>query len=117
MNKTAAFVLAACISALSVAQTKDSDDESSFITYKIKAGDTFNQFAQKYLQQPVDLNEIYKVNPIKSVDLLPIGAELNIPRHMLKHRPSKAAVMRLSAPLLPRVQPSKCPQSAMCHCY
>lgn len=96
MNKTATFVLAACISALSVAQTKDSDDESSFITYKIKAGDTFNQFAQKYLQQPVDLNEIYKVSPIKSIDLLPVGAELNIPRHMLKHRPSKATVMSLS---------------------
>jgi hypothetical protein len=96
MNKTAAWVLAACISATALAQTKDSADESSLITYKIKAGDTFNQFAQKYLQQPVDLNEIYKVNAIRSIDLLPIGTELNIPRHLLKQRASKATVMSLS---------------------
>jgi hypothetical protein len=96
MNKTAALILATCISGLSLAQTKDGADDVSYITYKIKAGDTFNQFAQKYLQQPVDLNEIYKANPIKSIDLLPIGAELNIPRHMLKQRPSKATVMSLS---------------------
>jgi LysM repeat protein len=96
MNKTATLILAMCMSTLSLSQTKDSTDEVTFITYKIKAGDTFNQFAQKYLQQPVDLKEIYKVNQIKSIELLPIGSELNIPRHLLKQRLSKATVMSLS---------------------
>ncbi len=71
MNKTAALILATCISGLSLAQTKDGADDVSYITYKIKAGDTFNQFAQKYLQQPVDLSEIYKANPIKASTFYP----------------------------------------------
>lgn len=100
MNKFASLAFAALVAtgftSAAVAQTKDVPEEQALITYKIKAGDTFNQFAQKHLQQPVDLNEIYKVNAFKNINLLSVGADLNIPRHLLKQRPSQATVMSLS---------------------
>jgi hypothetical protein len=96
MNKVLAFVLIATCSLSVLSQNKDNLDESSVIPYKIKAGDTFNKVAQKYLQLPVDMAAIQKVNQLKNINLLPVGSELLIPRHIVKQSPSKASVMSLS---------------------
>jgi hypothetical protein len=52
--------------------------------------------ANKYLQQPFDMAAIQKANQLKNIDLLPVGSELLIPRHIVKQSPSKASVMSLS---------------------
>lgn len=96
MNKAFVFLLSACLAGGVGAQNKESNDEASVIVYKIKSGDTLNQFAQKYLHQPVDMAVIQAANPQLNLDRLKIGAELNIPRHLIKHSPSKATIMGLS---------------------
>ena len=96
MNKPLALLLAACAAASTFAQNKDGVEESSLIVYKIKSGDTFSKIANKYLQQPLDMAAIQKSNQLKNIDLLPVGAELLLPRHMVKHSPSKATIMSLS---------------------
>lgn len=96
MNKSLALLLAASLVAVAFAQTKDGADELSVIVYKIKAGDTFSKVANKYLQQPLDMAAIQKANQLKSMDMLPVGAELVLPRHIVKYSPSKATIMGLS---------------------
>lgn len=72
------------------------DGAVEVLTYKIKAGDTFNKLAQKYLIQPVDMNAIQAVNRLHDINLLAVGSEIRIPRVMLKHTLAKATVMSLS---------------------
>ena len=94
--KTLAVLLGVLLSAVASAENKDGSNEPSFIAYKIKAGDTLNRLAHQYLVQPVDLDAIQKANQLRSLDILKVGAELNIPRHLVKTSPSKAAIMGLS---------------------
>jgi hypothetical protein len=96
MNKSLAFLLGLCIAASSHAQSRDSHDESSVIVYKIKSGDTLNQLALKYLQRPVDMAAIQLANPQLNLDQLKVGAEINIPRQLVKYSSSKATIMGLS---------------------
>jgi hypothetical protein len=96
MNKAFVFLLSACLFSSAGAQNKEGNDEASVIVYKIKAGDTLNQFALKYLQQPVDMTAIQAANPQLNLDRLKIGSEVNIPRQLIKHSPSKATIMGLS---------------------
>jgi hypothetical protein len=109
MNKVLAFVLIAACSFGVLSQNKDNLDESSVIPYKIKAGDTFNKVAQKYLQLPVEMAAIQKVNQLKNIDMLSVGTELLIPRHIVKQSPSKASVMSLSCSTAIRVADSPKP--------
>lgn len=96
MNKTLVFLLSACLAFYAVAQSKDNNDEASVIVYKIKSGDTVHLLGQKYLQRPLDISAIQTVNPRLNLDQLTIGSEINIPRQLVKHTPSKATVMGLS---------------------
>ena len=74
MNKSLPLLFIAAMSLGVFAQSKDSADEPSVISYKIKTGDTFSKLAQKYLQQPVDMAAIQKANQVKNIDMLPVGA-------------------------------------------
>lgn len=96
MNKLLILILAACVAASSLAQNKEGAEESSLIVYRIKAGDTFNKVANKYLHRPLDMVAIQKANQLKNIDLLPVGTELLLPRHTVKQSPSKATIMGLS---------------------
>ena len=96
MNKSLPLLFIAAMSLGVFAQSKDSADEPSVISYKIKTGDTFSKLAQKYLQQPVDMAAIQKANQLKNIDMLPVGAELLIPRHIVKQSASHASIMSLS---------------------
>lgn len=84
-----------------------SDPASDAITYTIKTGDTFNQFAQKYLHAPIDVIGIQKLNQISDINRIAVGTELRIPRRMLKHTLSKATVMSLSCASPIRMSNSK----------
>lgn len=81
---------------LAHAQTVSSAEDGSLLVYRIKPGDTFNKFAQKYLIQPVDMPALQKVNRLQNINLLAVGAELYIPRHLVKQVASKATVMGTS---------------------
>jgi len=106
MNKPlTAALLAACLCSPVWAQTAEAP--ADFITYKIKSGDTFNLFAKKYLQAPVDLGAIQKYNQLRDINQLAIGSELRVPRHMLKHTLSKATVMSISCATPIRMANSK----------
>jgi hypothetical protein len=96
MNRPFVFLLSACLAFTAVAQSKDTNDEASVIVYKIKSGDTLNKFALKYLQQPANMAAIQTANPQLNLDQLKIGSEVNIPRQLVKHSPSKATIMGLS---------------------
>jgi hypothetical protein len=96
MNKALVLLLSACLIFNVSAQNKDGNDEPSVIIYKIKSGDTINQFALKYLQQPVDITAIQAANPQLDIDRLKIGTEVNIPRRLVKYTPAKATIMGLS---------------------
>ena len=109
MNKSLALLFSASLVAAAFAQTKDGADDQSVIVYKIKAGDTFNKVANKYLQQPWDMAAIQKVNQLKNIDMLPVGTELLLPRHIVKHSPSKATIMGLSCATAIRLATSSKP--------
>jgi hypothetical protein len=94
--KTLVVLLGVLLSAVASAENKDGSNEPSFIAYKIKAGDTLNRIAHQYLVQPLDLDAIKKANRPQSLDILKVGAELSIPRHLVKTSPSKATIMGLS---------------------
>lgn len=95
-KRTAIIAAALCAGLMASPHAQTPDTKGDVITYKIKAGDTFNKFAQKYLTQPVDLAAIQKFNQINDINQLAIGAELHVPRHMLKHALAKATVMSIS---------------------
>jgi hypothetical protein len=103
MNKSFVFLVGACLTLSSIAQSKDNSDESSAIVYKIKSGDTLSRLAQKYLQQPVDMAAIQSANPQLNFDRLKVGTEINIPRQFIKHSPSNATIMGLSCGTVIRV--------------
>lgn len=96
MNKSLALLFIIGLVSVVFAENKDSSDDQSLIVYKIKAGDTFNKIAQKYLQQPLDMEALQKINQLKNINLLPVGAELLLPRHIVKQSPSQATIMGLS---------------------
>jgi hypothetical protein len=96
MNKAFVFLLSACLAVIAGAQSKDNNDETSVVVYRIKSGDTLHQFALKYLQQPVNMAAIQAANPQLNLDRLKIGTEVTIPRLLIKHTPSKATIMGLS---------------------
>lgn len=96
MNKKIALLLSVFAFSTGYAQNIEVNDDQSLIVYKIKAGDTFNKIARKYLVQTLDLAAIKKVNRLRDLDQLTIGDNLNIPRQFVKKSPSKAVVMSLS---------------------
>jgi hypothetical protein len=109
MNKALAVLLGVCLTTAASADNKDVSSEPSVIVYKIKAGDTVNKLARKHMVQPVDLDAIHKVNNLANIDLLPIGADLNIPRHLVKSSPSKATIMGVSCATAIRLNNSNKP--------
>jgi hypothetical protein len=109
MNKALAVLLGVCLTTAASADNKDVSSEPSVIVYKIKAGDTVNKLARKHMVQPVDLDAIHKVNNLANIDVLPIGADLNIPRHLVKSSPSKATIMGVSCATAIRLNNSNKP--------
>ena len=109
MNKALAVFLGICLTTAASADNKDVSSESSMIVYKIKAGDTFNKLVRKHMVQPVDLDAIHKANNLANIDLLPIGTDLNIPRHLVKTNPSKAIIMGVSCATAIRLNNSNKP--------
>ena len=97
MNKKISYLVGIMgLVAAAAAYAHSNDSPSDVISYKIKSGDTFNKFAQKYLQQPIDVISIQKINQISDINRIAVGTDLRIPRKMLKHTLSKATVMSLS---------------------
>ena len=78
------------------AQQLDNAIDPPPIVYKIQTGDTLTQLSKKYLRQPADLEAIRALNYLRSIDLLPTGELLKIPRQAAKQSPSQATVMSLS---------------------
>jgi hypothetical protein len=115
MNKALAVLLGVCLTTAASADNKEVSSEPSVIVYKIKAGDTVNKLARKHMVQPVDLDAIHKVNNLANIDLLPIGADLNIPRHLVKTSPSKATIMGVSCATAIRLNNSNKPLTVGTH--
>jgi hypothetical protein len=79
------------------AQTHNSETgELPLLIYKIQQGDTLSDLSIKYLRQPADLEMIRQMNHLRSVDLLPTGELLRLPRQAVKQSPSPATVVSLS---------------------
>lgn len=70
--------------------------DSPLLIYKIQQGDTLSELSKKYLRQPADLEMIRHMNHLRSVDLLPTGEVLKLPRQAVKQSPSPATVVSLS---------------------
>lgn len=73
-------------------------NEQALIVYKIQPGDTLNKLSRKYFTQPADFESIRHLNHLRSVDLLPSGETLKIPRQAVKQSPSHATIVALSCP-------------------
>lgn len=109
MNQTLAVLFGLCLTSVASAEIKDLGTEGSVIVYKIKAGNSVNKLASKHMFQPVDLNAIHRINRLENINLLPIGFELNIPRHLVKSSPSKATLMGMSCATAIRLSESNKP--------
>ena len=96
MRKTWGLLFTMLLSGTSFAQLNDNRPEGALIIYKIQAGDTLSQLSRKYLKQPADLQAIRHLNHLRSIDLLPAGDLLKIPRPSVKQRPSQATIISLS---------------------
>lgn len=112
MNKQLfSFLGALLFVTCAAAQNKDGFDDQSIIVYKIKAGDTLSTLVDKYMLRPPDIEAIHKANQLKNINLLPIGSELNIPRHLVKKMASKATITSLSCGTPIRLSTSSKPLS------
>lgn len=96
MHKALGLCFFALLQATTFAQTTEGTTDSALIFYKIKAGDTLSQLSQKYLRQPANLEIIRDLNGLKSVDLLPSGETLKVPREAVKQSPSQATISSLT---------------------
>lgn len=81
---------------VALSQPHETSDELPLIIYKIQAGDTLTHLSRKYLKQPADLEAIRSLNSLRSIDLLPTGELLKIPRQAVKQSPSQATIIALS---------------------
>ena len=88
------FLAVLCKSAISQIESKNADP--ALIFYKIQAGDTLIKLSKKYLIQPANLEAIQRLNKLKSIDLLPTGKLLKIPREAVNQSPSQAIIIALS---------------------
>lgn len=70
--------------------------DRSMVVYKVQAGDTLSQLSAKYFRQPADLELIRNLNHLRSVDLLPTGGSLKVPREFVKESASLATVVSVS---------------------
>jgi hypothetical protein len=107
--KPLALLIGLCLGGIALAQNSEGSDDSSFIVYKIKSGDNISKLAQKYLIQSANLEEIQKANQLHNIDLLKTGSNLNIPRQLLKTKPSSATIIGLSCATAIRVDSSTKP--------
>lgn len=96
MHKVWALVFFVTLANGCVAQQSADTPLAPVIVYKIQAGDTLNKLSKKYLIQPADLEEIRNLNNLRSINLLPAGKKLKIPRHTVKQSPSQATIISLS---------------------
>lgn len=96
MNNKWAFILCATVHCAANAQPVESTPNLPLIVYKIQTGDTLSQLSRKYLKQPADLETIRDLNHLRSIDLLPSGELLKVPREAVKQSPSQATVISLS---------------------
>jgi hypothetical protein len=78
------------------AQPKDAADDQTIITYIVRAGDTLAKISQRYLVAGADLGSLQKSSLLKTLNQLPVGLELEIPRELVRFSPSIATVMGLS---------------------
>lgn len=104
-----ALLLSLFIGSSVVAQIKEGMDAPSVIVYKIKTGDSLSKLSNKYFIQPVNFDDIQKVNQLQSIDMLKVGSEINIPRQIVKTSPAKATIMGLSCATAIRVNHSPKP--------
>jgi LysM repeat protein len=96
-KKTASYIIYGFLllsTTLAVAQSEDAS--KSLVSYKIKAGDTFEKIGRTLLNNQASLNEIIQINEFKNPNVLSVGTQINIPRGMLKNMPSKASIMGLT---------------------
>jgi hypothetical protein len=108
-HKQLALLIGLSLGCSVFAQNKDNADEPSVIVYKIKAGDNLSKLSQKYFIQPVNFDEIQKVNRLQNIDMLKVGSEINIPRQLVKSTAAKATIMGLSCATTIRVNHSPKP--------
>lgn len=107
--KPLSLLIGLCLGGTAIAQNNEGPDEPSYIAYKIKSGDNISKLAQKYLIQSANLEEIQKVNHLQNIDLLKIGSNLNIPRQLVRTKPSVATIIGLSCATAVRVDNSTKP--------
>ncbi|PUE58442.1 hypothetical protein B9Z44_01815 [Limnohabitans curvus] len=96
MRKAWALLMSAIWLTAAHAQQPDKTVEQPLIVYKIQTGDTLSQLSQKYLRQPADLTAIRSLNHLRSIDLLPAGELLKVPREAVKQDPSHATIISIS---------------------
>jgi hypothetical protein len=96
MSKVWLSLIWATLFAQAHGQDKEMPMDRPLIVYKIQNGDTLIQLSRKFLRQPADLEAIRALNNLKSIDLLPSGELLKVPRHAVKQSPSQATVISLS---------------------
>mgnify|MGYP000104848002 CR=1 FL=1 len=96
MRKAWALLISAIWLTTAHAQQPDKAIERPLIVYKIQAGDTLSQLSQKYLRQPADLTAIRDLNHLRSIDLLPSGEYLKVPREAVKQESSHATIISIS---------------------
>ncbi len=96
MHKICILMLWAILPTITHTEPATPQTERALIIYKIQMGDTLSQLSKKYLRQPADLETIRDLNQLRSIDLLPTGELLKIPRHAVKQSPSQATIISLS---------------------
>ncbi len=83
------------------------------LTYKMKKGDTLIGLAQNYFLNSSSVDRIVQMNRIKNPRLIPVGANITIPRRYLRYAPVNLEVQSLTGPVQlvrkgqPLTRPSK----------
>lgn len=95
---------AACLLGLmfpALAMAQEAEDN---LLYKLQPRDTLLSLVAQYMQGPDALMQIVKLNKISNPNMVPVGYQLRIPRHLIKYNPSSATVTRLNCRTITRME-------------
>ncbi len=70
--------------------------EADYLVYQMKPGDTLMGLVNRFMEGPEPLKQLMAANRFANINRIPVGAQIKIPRSLLKHTPSTATVTRLN---------------------
>lgn len=74
-------------------------EDTPYVTYEVKRGDTLYQLSRDYMQDPGNAITVQKLNRVRDARYLPVNSSINIPRELLRFERIDLRVAGFSGPV------------------